>query len=102
VDFSLPVKDFKEEGFPLKGGRLDYVEERRLAALVYERGNHLINLFVWPAADDGDTPVAETSQRGYTLLHWTREGLNFWAVSDVNADDLQTFARLVRGEDKKN
>ena len=97
LDFSLPVQNFEEQGFPLKGGRLDFVNERTAAVLVYDRGKHHINLFVWPS-DDADSPVREDNRRGYTLLHWTKGGLNFWAASDVSADDLRAFARLVRGE----
>ena len=97
LDFSLPVQDFAGQGFPLRGGRLDFVDGRTAAVLVYDRGKHHINLFVWPA-DDGDSAVREVSRRGYTMLHWTRGGLNFWAASDVNADDLRAFAQLVQEE----
>ena len=96
LDFSLPVNDFKEQGYPLKGGRLDFVNDRTAAVLIYDRGNHHINLFVWPCGEGCGSAVQETSQRGYTLLHWTQGGLVYWAVSDVNADDLRTFVRLVR------
>ena len=65
--------------------------------LVYDRGKHHINLFVWPT-NDSDSALREVSRRGYTMLHWTRAGLNFWAASDVNADDLRTFVGLVQQE----
>jgi len=97
LDFSLPVQDFAEQGFPLRGGRLDFVDRHTAAVLVYDRGKHHINLFVWPS-DDGDSEVRKVSRRGYTLLHWTRGGLSFWAASDVNADDLWAFVRLVQAE----
>ena len=96
LDFSLPVSDFKEQGFPLQGGRLDFINERTAAVLIYDRGNHHINLFVWPGGDAGDSATVETTRRGYTLLHWTRGGLTYWAASDVNADDLRAFVGLVR------
>ena len=96
LDFSLPVNDFKEQGFPLRGGRLDFLNDRPAAVLIYDRGNHHINLFVWPCGDAGESSVQEASQRGYTLLHWSRNGLTYWAVSDVNAADLRAFARLVQ------
>ena len=96
VDFSMPVKDFREAGFPLEGGRVDEVGGRRVAALVYGRAKHHINLFIWPAIGESDSDVLTTTGRGYMLLHWTRDGLTFWATSDVNADDLKEFVRLQR------
>jgi anti-sigma factor RsiW len=96
VDFSPPVKDFKDQGYPLLGGRLDYIDERPTAALVYGRAKHIINLFIWPADGDGDAPSQALSRRGYNLLHWTRAGLDFWAVSDLNAEELGEFACLNR------
>jgi anti-sigma factor RsiW len=98
VDFSPPVIDLKDKGFPLAGGRLDYVDGRVAAALVYRHRQHLINLFVWPAAGDGDSEMKTSSLRGYQLAHWTATGLSFWAVSDLNAEELAEFARLVRGQ----
>ena len=95
VDFSLPVKDFKDQEYPLEGGRLDYLDDRPVAALVYRRHKHVINLFVWPAAD-ADSPPQTTTRRGYNLLHWTQGGLQFWAVSDLNAEELAEFGRLQR------
>jgi mycothiol system anti-sigma-R factor len=95
VDFSLPVNDFKDQEYPLAGGRLDYLDDRPVAALVYRRHKHVINLFVWPAAD-ADAPPQATTRRGYNLLHWTQGGLHFWAVSDLNAEELAEFGRLQR------
>jgi anti-sigma factor RsiW len=96
LDFSPNVKDWKEKGFELAGGRLDLLGDRRVAAVVYTRRKHIINLFEWPAPDEQVTPVRELSRRGYNICHWTAGGLTFWAVSDLNADDLAEFARLVR------
>jgi anti-sigma factor RsiW len=98
ADFSPPVLDLKEHGFPLAGGRLDFLDGRTAAALVYRRRQHVINLFVWPAADGGESGVKTLSRRGYNLAHWTETGLNFWAVSDLNADELRDFTRLMREE----
>jgi anti-sigma factor RsiW len=95
LDFSPPVKDLSEQGFKLEGGRLDYLDERPVAALVYRRREHVINLFVWPGPP-GDSAVRSTTRRGYRLAYWRQEGLNFWAVSDLNADELTEFARLFR------
>jgi anti-sigma factor RsiW len=97
TDFAPPVVDLKEHGFPLAGGRLDFLDGRTAAALVYRRRQHVINLFVWPA-NGGETGVREMPRRGYNLAHWTTAGLYFWAVSDLNAEELAEFARLVRGE----
>jgi anti-sigma factor RsiW len=98
IDFAPPVKDLKEQGFALAGGRLDYLDGHTAAALVYRRRQHVINLFVWPANEAGDSTVRDLSRRGYQMAHWIAGGLNFWAVSDLNADELGEFARLVRGE----
>ena len=96
VDFSPPVPDLKDHGFPLAGGRVEFLDGRPAAALVYHRRQHVINLFVWPAAGGRDEGLEPLSCRGYNLSHWTGLGLTFWAVSDLNADELHDFARLVR------
>jgi mycothiol system anti-sigma-R factor len=83
--------DLAGEGFPLVGGRLDYFDNRPVAALVYQRRKHFINLFVWPAASDSAKTTKAIEHQGYQLLHWADSDFNYWAVSDVNANDLQTF-----------
>lgn len=94
LDFAAPVIDLGDEGFPLVGGRLDYLDNRPVAALVYQRRKHFINLFIW-LAQPGATGADETiTRQGYQLLHWTDSDFNYWAVSDVNANDLQTFKQL--------
>src|SRR5205085_811774 len=93
IDFAPPVKDLAAQRFPLKGGRLDYLAGRPVAALVYQRDKHLIDLFVWPAADSGAAAAPTTALRqGYNLVHWMQNGMNFWAVSDVEAAQLREFA----------
>jgi anti-sigma factor RsiW len=94
LDFSPPVIDLTDQGFPIVGGRLDYIGKRTVAAIVYRRGRHVINLFVWPGRGDLGPAEAKPGD-GYTLLHWTRGGMTFWAVSDVNEKDLQDFRRLL-------
>jgi anti-sigma factor RsiW len=91
LDFAPPVVDLSSKGFPLVGGRLDYLENRPVAALVYQRRKHLINLFVWPGEAGAARPGMAMSHQGYQLLHWADPDFNYWAVSDVNANDLQTF-----------
>lgn len=101
LDFSPPVPDLAAQGFPLVGGRLDYLDGRPVAALVYGRAKHVVNLFIWPAATDahdgrGDAPsdAAPGTVRGYHVRHWVRDGMTFWAVSDVAEPDLNTFVSL--------
>lgn len=98
LDFSPPrVQDLAESGYTLAGGRLDYVQNRPAAALVYRHGKHIINVFVWPASDKSTAPgPAATQQRGYNLLNWTSQGMNWWIVSDAAAADLQRLADLLR------
>jgi anti-sigma factor RsiW len=92
IDFAPPVKDLAAQQFPLKGGRLDYIGGRPVAALVYQRDKHVIDLFVRPAA--GGTVVApETAAKnGYNVVHWVQDGMAFWAVSDVERNQLRDFA----------
>ena len=94
LDFAPPVVDLSQNGFPLIGGRLDYLDNRPVAALVYQRRKHFINLFVWPVAGDTSKTATMLTRQGYQLLHWVDRDLNYWAVSDVNANDVQTFKQL--------
>jgi anti-sigma factor RsiW len=96
LDFSPPVVDLNAEGFPLVGGRLDYVDNRPIAALAYRRGQHVINLFVWPSLSSADVREALDSRHGYNAISWTRDRANFWAVSDLNAVELREFAHLIQ------
>jgi anti-sigma factor RsiW len=91
LDFAPAVVDLSTDGFPLIGGRLDYLNNRPVAALIYERRKHFINLFVWPAGSSTIGVTNTMSRQGYQLLHWVDSDFNYWAVSDVNANDLQTF-----------
>jgi len=96
LDFSPPVKDLSKEGFPLVGGRLDYLENRPVAALVYQRRNHVINLIIWPSSHDTHVKTKALARQGYHLVHWSQAGMMYWAISDLNDTELQEFVRLVQ------
>jgi len=89
IDFAPPVIDLKDQGYPLVGGRLDRIDGRRVAALVFRHGPHTINLFIWPG--DGPASPALEQKDGYNLVHWGAGGLTFWAISDVDASGLTGF-----------
>jgi len=90
------VKDFSGQGFPLIGGRLEYLHNRAVAALIYQRQKHYINLYIWPAGQSNATSEVATKRQGYNLLHWTTSGMDHWAISDLNGVELHEFARLVQ------
>jgi anti-sigma factor RsiW len=94
LDFAPPVVDLSEKGFPLVGGRLDYLDNRPVAALIFQRRKHFINLFVWPAGADAARSTKAMTREGYQLLHWKDSDFNYWAVSDVNEKELQEFKQL--------
>lgn len=94
LDFAPPVRDLAGAGFPLKGGRLDYVGGRAVAALVYQRDKHIIDLFVWPAGSGAIAAPVSNERSGYNVVHWVQDGMNFWAVSDVEQNQLRDFAAV--------
>jgi anti-sigma factor RsiW len=98
LDFSPPVTDFAKDGFPLVGGRLDYIDGRPVAALIYQHGKHMINVFMWPTA--GETTSAERieTEHGYNVEQMTVAGMNCWVVSDLNPVELDKFAGLIRAK----
>jgi anti-sigma factor RsiW len=98
LDFSPNVPRLEEQGFPMLGGRLDYVDGRPVAVVVYGLRQHIINVYAWPAAA-GDAPATMTTSHGYTLLHWRSQGGEHWVVSDLGGGELQSFAALLRGAD---
>jgi anti-sigma factor RsiW len=96
LPFSPPVTDLVTQGFPLIGGRLDYVDNHPVAALVYQHRKHFINLFIWPSARLSSTAEESRTQQGYNSIHWRQGGMEFWAVSDMNQGDLKNFAQSLR------
>ena len=91
LDFAPPVPELASAGFPLVGGRLDALDGRSVAALVYARGAHLIDVFIWPGAPGRESPV-ETSNRGFGVMHGSAGAMRYWIVSDVNPVELRQFA----------
>jgi anti-sigma factor RsiW len=92
LDFAPPVEDLASKDFPMIGGRLDYIGGRVVAAIVYKRRGHVINLFIWPA--DKGQGIPET-QDGYHILSWSRGGFAYAAVSDLNVNELRDFQRAL-------
>lgn len=95
LDFSPPVTDLSAFGFPLVGGRIDVIAGQTVAALVYQRREHVIDVFVWPAGDRGRAADGRTI-RGFQEHHWTSGGMSLWAVSDLNDAELTEFVRLLQ------
>jgi anti-sigma factor RsiW len=94
LDFAAPVVDLSGNGFPLIGGRLDYLDNHSVAALVYQKRKHFINLFIWPTTPEDSTAQTMLEREGYHLVHWSDGDFTYWAVSDVNINDLQSFKQL--------
>jgi anti-sigma factor RsiW len=89
VDFSPPVPDLSPAGFSLADGCLDYLTDRPVAAVVYRRRDHLIDVFTWPAADGAeDAPVRSPHRHGFQILSWRRSSMACWAILDLNAQEL--------------
>jgi mycothiol system anti-sigma-R factor len=93
LDYSPPVRDFSTDGFPLQGGRLDVVHGRTVTALVYGRRKHLISVFIWPVGERDDA-THSGAQQGYNWVSWQNGGMEFRAVSDVSATDLEALHQL--------
>lgn len=95
LDFSPTVVDLADHGFPLVGGRLDYLAGRPVAALVYARQRHFVNLFVYPELG-ADIPAHSLTRQGFQVIRWRQAGMSYSAVSDLNAAELGEFANLLR------
>jgi anti-sigma factor RsiW len=97
LDFSPPVPDLSELNWILIGGRLDYVNGRPVAALVYQRRLHDINVFLWPSHGSVDDAIKQEDAQGYQILHWNGAETTYWVVSDLNSAELLDLARALRG-----
>jgi anti-sigma factor RsiW len=95
LDFAPPVVDLAPAGFPLVGGRLDYADGRPMAALIYQRQKHLINVFVWPIESSSTKLPGIQTIQGYNLVFWRRDGMYFCAASDLNVVELGEFVQLL-------
>ncbi|MGT2429036.1 anti-sigma factor family protein [Cupriavidus basilensis] len=95
LDFAPPVVDLVQQGYPLVGGRLDYLNGRAVAVMVYHYKLHPINLYVWPGNDAGATPRIY-AQQGYHLAHWSAAGMNYWAITDAGEAELSGFITNLR------
>lgn len=91
LDYAPPVKDLASFGFPLIGGRLDYLAGRPVAALAYHRAKHVIDLYAWPTSSRIITPLEDGELNGYNFVSWTQDEMTFWAVSDLNKAELVEF-----------
>jgi anti-sigma factor RsiW len=96
LDFAAPVNEFTSEGFVLVGGRLDYIAGKPAAAIVYQYRQHIINLFVWVAPVSTNSSIRLSTHRGYNSANFESAGMSYWAVSDLNQDDLGRFAKLLQ------
>jgi anti-sigma factor RsiW len=96
LDFSPPVHNLAAEGFPLVGGRLDYLGGHEVAALVYQHRQHRINVFVWPRDDHAPAPPASFVTQGFNVTGWRSAAMQYWLVSDLNAEELRQFAQQLR------
>ena len=95
IDFAPEVRDLSGEGFPLIGGRLDYLGDKTVVALVYQRNKHPVNVFIMPATADRNTSPSATTRRGYNVLSWIHNEMKYWAVSDLNEAELRRFTELL-------
>ena len=98
LDFSPPVVDLAQQDFPLVGGRLDYLNQRAVAALVYKHRKHIINLYLWPEPAARNSAPQASSHQGFQLLRWSDKGMEFSAVSDMNGQELMQFSRLLQAK----
>lgn len=98
VDFAPNAKDLSESGFDLKGGRLDYINKQSAASVVYQIRDHVINLFIFPTTKNDMIDVKTHQNRGFNIVKWTNQGLEYCVISDLNLTELEHFAQLYRNQ----
>ncbi|HXD41313.1 MAG TPA: anti-sigma factor [Ramlibacter sp.] len=96
LDYAPPVVDLAQQGFPLAGGRLDYLQDRPVAALVYRRRGHTINVFVLPAREARSPASTRAMRHGYQVAEWEGAGMRFWAVSDISGEEMALFTAAMK------
>ncbi len=96
IDYAPEILDLSAEGYALAGGRLDYVDGHAVAALVYRKRQHVINLFLWPESNVRRNSSRTLTLQGFHLRHWQQAGMTYWAISDLNEPELDEFVRLVQ------
>lgn len=94
VSFSPKVVDFADKGFALAGGRVDYLDGQRAAVLVYRRNQHMIDVFIYP--NENNSGLSVRQERGYNIASWSKDGMQYWVVSDLNQAEMQQLAGLLR------
>jgi anti-sigma factor RsiW len=94
LDFSPPVTELQLPGSVFLGGRVDYVDGRPVAALAFQQGQHVVNVFLWPS-ERKDSATAFATERGFQIAHWTRSGMNHWVISDLGRDEFTTVIRAM-------
>ena len=97
LDFAAPVVDLSGDGFPLIGGRLDYLDNHSVAALVYQRRKHFINLFIWPTTPADSKEQKRVEREGYPLVHWADGDFTYWATCRIFSVSSKTKLRVTDG-----
>ena len=100
LDYAPPVRDLAKAGAPLVGGRLDYLGQRPVAALVYRANKHTINVFLWPETEKAEMAPVFSAHKGYNVAHWRGNGMQFWAISDLNVTELHNVVNLLAAADQ--
>jgi anti-sigma factor RsiW len=100
LDFAPPTIDLAKSGFPIEGGRIDYINSKTVAVIVYRHNKHPINLYVWPSANR-DSSARTSTHNGYNLAYWTENGMAYWAVSDLETEKLVSFTKAIQAKIKE-
>ena len=92
LDYAPPVFDFAAEGYPLMGGRIEHVRGSAVATLAYARNRHVIDVFVWPSSEQRSP--ARIVRKGFNVMHWADGSMQYWAVSDLERNEIESFTQL--------